>query len=439
VLWYICPSFLQELEVLDNSTTSVQLALHANQMKFVQVLCPLTGLFQVAISRTVSPRKAADDPVPIPKFKSEFKKGEAPAQWADGYPKKWGSEDFSLHFNVPEVDDTFFSVITEDEKYAVMSNGSHATFFDLNLNATVSTFNLGLQNKMTASIFIVRSVSQGGYDILTGGTLRRYETPKTVSQIRVSSDLRPTGNVSSYGGGEVGDFDKNGRMATTYGYIYDLNSPATVTLKDATGITGMSFSGDGQYISTVGWIDKTADLWNATTGDKILQFPPTNAQNWLTKVSPDNKYVVISLGTGYLQIYDLANLKAEPRVLGPFNNWIRAIEWSPDSKYLATGDTGRMQLWKFPEAQVAQTWEVDGSAGGERRELYGLGWFDGGNKISWNYRDGRYMYDFQRNLKWWWTPGYNDHSWGGGGVSFLKKSQYVATDDGDSLMRFWKI
>ena len=169
-----------------------------------------------------------------------------------------------------------------------------------------------------------------------------------------------------------------------------------------------------------------------------MQYPPTNAQNWLTKFSPDNKYVIISLGTGYVQVYSLANLTAPPKVLGKFNNWIRAIEWSPDSKYLATGDTGRMQLWKFPEAELVQTWEVKASTNTGVYELYGLGWLDGGNKVSWIFRDGRYMYDFEKNQKWWWSLGFGDHSWGGWSLYYLKKKGYFVTADGDSLVRFWR-
>ncbi|KAF2866959.1 hypothetical protein BDV95DRAFT_598479 [Massariosphaeria phaeospora] len=397
-------------------------------------LYAFAGLLQAVASRSLVPRADPDNVVLVPGLKSDMKKGDVPAQWAEGYPKKWDFEDFYLQFNKPEPGDRFSGIVTENEKHLVMFNGSHATFVDLDTNTTVTTFGLEITDNIIVGGLSVRSNPQGGYDLFT-------DTPAVVFRRRVGSDFKLIGGVSSYPTGAIGDFDKNGRMATLDGIIYDLNNPDVdnVTFKNPPRITGMSFSGDAKYISTIGWEDKSADLWNATSGEKILQFPPTNAQNWVTKISPNNKHVAIGLGTGFIQIYSLANLTAEPKVLGPFNSWIRAMEWSPDSKWFATPDYGRVQLWKFPEGEHVQTWEVDGFPGLELRMPTGLCWLDNGNKISWMYRDGRYMYDFEQNLKWWWTLGLDDHSWGGGGVQFLKNRGYVATADGDSLMRFWKI
>ena len=408
----------------------------------ITVLCAFVGLLQTAASRSLLSRAIADDDVPVPQLKNDFKKGDVPAQWANGYPKKWGSEDFGIQFNDPEPDDTFGGVVTEDEKYVVMFNGSHIRFVDLDTKIDVSTFNLGNPPDSFLAGMTLRSKPQGGYDLLFSGGESRYATPNVMFRRRIASDLKPIGELESYLAGEIGDIDKNGRVASTGGYIYDLDTPdvANVTLKDHPSITGMSFSGDGQYLATVGWVDMSADLWNATTGERILQFPPTHAQNWLTKISPDNKYVIISLGTAKLQIYSLANLDAEPTVVNSFNDWIRSIEWTPNAKYLATGDRGRMQVWKFPEVELVQTWQINSTAKSyDLYEPWGLSWLDGENKVSWTYRYGRYMYDFESNLKRWWTPGYDDHSWGNGGVTYLKKRGYIATVDGDSRIRFWKI
>lgn len=417
------------------------LLISAFGMVAISVLYAFAGLLQAAASRSFKPLTEAFDPAP--KLKSDFQKANTTAQWAPGYPKVWGSEDFHLQFNEPEPDDVFRGVVTEDEKYLAMFNGSHVKFVDLDTNATMSIFKLGNARIAYGSGLTLRATAQGGYDVLTQGAENYSSNANTIYRQRVASDLQPVGEPTSFSCGEIGDIDKNGRIATTCGDIYDLNSPnaTSVKLNSSTKITGMSFSSDGQYISTVGWEARTADLWNATTGEKILEFPPTNAQNWVTKISPDNKYVLISLGTRYLQIYSLANLTAAPRVLGPtfFNDWMRSIEWSPDSKFLAIGDAGRMRLWKVPELELVQSWEIDRSAGGQVIETNGLVWFDNGNKVSWEHLYGRYMYDFEKNVKWWWSVGVNDHSWGGGGVYFLKKRGYVATEDGDSVMRFWKI
>ena len=410
-------------------------------MVALSVLCTFIGLLQAVSSRSLKSRTVTDDDVPPPPhLKTDFKKGDVSAQWAVGYPKAWGSEDFHLQFNDPVPNDIFDAVVTEDEQYVVMFNGSNVCFVDLDTKSAVSTFDLGDSSGYILGGMKLRSDPQGGYNLLFSGGRSRYDTPSVIFRRRVSSDLNVVGELEFYPAGNIGDIDKSGRIATTGGYIYDLNGPEVVnlTLKDPPGITDMSFSGDGQYLSTVGWIDKSADLWNATSGDRILQFPATKAQNWVTRISPDNEFVVISLGEPrLLQIYSLANLTADPIVISSFNDWIRSIEWSPDGQYLATGDRSRMRLWKFPEVELIQTWQVDTTA--DTYEVYGLLWLDGGKKVSWIHRYGRYMYDFESNLKRWWTPGYDDHTWGGAGVIYLKKRGYIVTVDGDSYLRFWKV
>lgn len=54
------------------------------------------------------------------------------------------------------------------------------------------------------------------------------------------------------------------------------------------------------------------------------------------------------------------------------------------------------------------------------------------------YRDGRYLYDFEKNVKYYWTPRTSDHLWGSMGISFLNKKNTVITHDGDSTVLFWK-
>ena len=394
------------------------------------------GLLHPAVSHSLSSRTLAEDGISVPRLKTDFKKGDTPAKWAEGYPKKWGSEDYRFQFNIPDPSDTFNAMLTEDEKYLAMFNGSHATFVDVNSKATISTF--GLSSGFVEVGLAIRSIPQGGYEIFTGGG-------STIHQRRVSSDLKLTGDPVSYPGDMKALQGK--RLVTSSKAkftIYDLSSPnrTSVELKNPPAISDMSFSSDGRYLSSVSWLDMVADLWNTTTGEKIIQFPKANAQNRITRISPDDKHVFNTLGTGFVRVYSLANLTAEPKVLGAFRSWIGTCEWSPDGKYLAAGDSGRMQVWKFPEAQLVQTWDIDFSNSANSsyvRDALHLTWLDNGSKVSWTYRYGRYMYDFESNLKYWWTPGYDDHAWRDGGVSFLKKTGHVATTDGDSRVRLWKI
>jgi WD40 repeat protein len=192
-------------------------------------------------------------------------------------------------------------------------------------------------------------------------------------------------------------------------------------------------------LNTLSWYALTADLWNATSGEKIFQFPETKAQNWVTQFSPDGKYIAIALGSSNntIQLYTLGNLTAPPIEIKGFKDWPRYLDWSPDSSTLAVADIGRLQMFKVPSREVVQTWEID--MAGSVYSPTGVSFLENGNKLTWMYRDGRYLYDFEKNTKWYWTPRTLDHIWGGEGFGFLSKKNTVATQDGDSTVRFWKI
>jgi len=405
-----------------------------------KLLCAVTVLLQVADSRSFSRQADVDYEFLVPHITSDFKKDGAPAQWAQGYPKRWGSEEVHFQFNDPEPEKAFSAVVTEDEKYLAMLNGSHVKFIDLDTKAAVCTIDIGAPRNLFLLDLVLLSTPQGGYDLLINGEKGASRYPRAIDDIfhrRLGPDLKPVGELVTYPGGRIGDFDKNGRMATTKGHIYDLNSrnSTRVELKDAPeSIVGMSFSGDGQYLSTVG---SSADLWNATSGEKIFQFPSERPDTWLTKFSPDSQIVAVASQLSYIQLYSLTNLTAEPKLLGPFQGLITDIAWSPDSKYLAASDNGRAQVWKMPEMELVQTWSTDK----DNVAVDGLTWLDDGKKLSFFSDYSRYMYDFGTNAKYWFTQRVTDHAWDWhhGRISLLKKRGLFATEDGDSAMRFWKI
>jgi len=403
------------------------------------LLCAFASLLHLATAQDIQYELV--NTVVIPKVKNDFAKNNVTAQWAASYPKEWGSEDFQYQFTDPDPNDIFSATVSDNEKYLAMFNGTHAKFIDLSTNSTISVLNMGVPTTIVAYSLTFRSSSHDQYDVLINGGRSKYDTPNTIIRWRLGSDLQPLGDSIIYEGG-VGSISKQGKLATTSGYVYDLESTNTsaVILDGQPRISDMSFSPDGVHLSTVSWQDETADLWNATSGEKIFTFPPTKAQNWVTRFSPNGKYIAIGLGSNNntVQIYTLENLSAKPAEIKGFNTWPRTIEWSQDMKYIATGDVGRMRVWRVPELELAQTWEVSASGNGVY-ELSGVAWVDGGNKLTFEFRDGRFLYDFENNIKWWWSPRVLDHLWNGSGLSFLKKMGYVVTEDGDSIVRFWKV
>jgi len=310
------------------------------------ILCAFVGLFSTVASD--------DDEVLVPALKSDFKKGNSPAQWAKNYPKAWGSEDFRIGA---------YTTVTEDEKYAVGYNQTHASFFGLEVssNTPISIVDLETPQGYYINDLRIRLTLQGGYDLLMNVEEEKSPYTLAITKRRVSSNLTPIGNMTLFRGGMMGDIDKNGRVVASSGYILDLNNPdSNITLKDpGLNIRYSSFSSDGQYLSTTG--PGSADLYNATSGEKMFSYPQQQGMaNWLdTKISPDgNSIAMVSDGPSGIQVFSLADLSAEPKSIKKIDVF-KSIAWSPNGQYLAVGDNGLLQVWRFPEVELVQTWEVD--------------------------------------------------------------------------------
>ncbi|PVI01058.1 prolyl oligopeptidase [Periconia macrospinosa] len=405
----------------------------------LNTICAFVGLIQAAAAQNL--RYELVNSILVPKLKSDFAKNNVSAQWAPSYPKEWGSESFKYKFNEPVPNDIFAGAVTEDQKYLVMQNGTHIRFADLNTNSTVTTFHLGHPDTYILQGLTVRSAPAGGYDVLVNGVRHLYESPSGVLYRHVGADLKPTASKPTIYTGGLGAISKQGKMATTVGYIYDLdNNGTTVALEGMPPISDLSFRPDGVHLSTVSWTAQTADLWNASSGSRIFKFPDTRAQNWNTQFSPDGKYIAITVGNNNntVLIYAFDNLNAKPIALTGFNEWPRSIQWSQKGDLFAVSDRGRVQVWKIPSLQLVQKWELEASGSGVY-SAQNIRWVDDDKKILFSNRDATYVYDFGQNLKWWITPRVNDHMWNGQGVSFLKDKGVLVSADGDSVVRVWKL
>lgn len=384
----------------------------------------------------------------FPNTKSDFAKDGVPAKWAPGHPKEWGMEEFQVQFSAPEPLDNFQATVSPDEKYLALFNGSHVRVTDLDTanNAVVTTIPFALPDnyrgtKGWALDLSLRARSQGGYDVLVDSGDPYGSAEFTARQI-LSADAQPIGTLDVFDGGK-GSVSPTGLLATNHANVYDLESSRikqVSALQDATEITDLSLGPDGVRLATVSWnAETTPYLWNATSGAKIFTFPETTAQNWLVRISPDGEYVAMCLGSAIktIQIYSLRDLQQAPIEITGFNDWPREMSWSPTSKQIAVGDNGRLHVFDVPSKALVQRWQVD--AVDFVYTPWGSQWLDGGKKIAWIWRDGKYLYDFETNTEWLWTVRRTDRVWGPANLYYLKKKGYVVTVDGDSTVRFWKL
>jgi WD40 repeat protein len=119
--------------------------------------------------------------------------------------------------------------------------------------------------------------------------------------------------------------------------------PLTPLLHSRAWIHYASFSADGRWVVTAGW-DRTARVWNATTGVLITVLATPNGCNHAT-FSPDGRRVAATSEDRTVHVFDVAT--AQP-LTSPLRHRNRATEawFSPDGRRVATcSDDGTARVW----------------------------------------------------------------------------------------------
>ncbi|KAJ4292588.1 hypothetical protein N0V90_009251 [Kalmusia sp. IMI 367209] len=420
-----------------------------------RALVLLTVFLQTTISLSIPSRAqskvnlaglAAPGPTSTPV--SDWQKNNKTAQWAEGYPKTWGSEEVK-YTQVKKAQPHSRSLfgpgtVTPDDKFLIMINDTNTRITNLDTGTTVVDIaQAGDDARVTVS-------PKGGYDLLISKMRAQY-SGYDIYHYSLSEEGNPKGDpVKVYGETTTFDTDvfKGRRFVADQrneAFVYDLDDPNfRLTLDGHTdSVTSATFSPDGKYVATAAW-DGKGKLWSAQDGSFIADFESTTAQNWVTRFSPDSKYVAIA-APRYVKIYTVANLVAPPTnsttspiLIEGFGSWVRTLQWSPDSKYIAGGSFGQVLVYSLAQNKVVQYWAL---ASQENWEVVDVTWLEGGKRIAYRVQGALEMYDFDSNLKYKWGPGEGD-TWLNGfnvaGTFQLKKKGWIGGFDWDHSVRFWK-
>ena len=128
------------------------------------------------------------------------------------------------------------------------------------------------------------------------------------------------------------------------------NSSALVTYQGHSDyIWSVDWSPDGTSIVTCS-SDGTAQVWNASTGQKILStrdhMQPAHNDDWAKAVrwSPSSKQILTGFQYGNAEIFDTLSRQK----IGTFAHdtpWgVNAVAWSPDGKYVVTGNFDNLAM-----------------------------------------------------------------------------------------------
>jgi WD40 repeat protein len=182
-------------------------------------------------------------------------------------------------------------------------------------------------------------------------------------------------------------------VVSAAGEVVILENNEITYLQTSTGksIDCVDFSADGKYLAAGGQ-DGKIQIWRENQLIETLE----NAPAWVDQLAwhPHKNHVAFSLGK-YVQIWDVET--AEIIVTLPFDNYssILGIDWRKDGKYLAISGYKGLKIWdsedwddepyilQTPTVSVATGWSPDGkylASGNMDRSVTVLEW---GNPDPW--------------------------------------------------------
>jgi predicted NACHT family NTPase len=119
-------------------------------------------------------------------------------------------------------------------------------------------------------------------------------------------------------------------------------------------INGVALSPDGRYVLT-GSRDKTAKLWDVTTGKEIRTFSGHSDSINSVAFSPDGEYVITAGWDKLAQLWEV-NTGKEIRTLSGHSDSIRSVAFSRDGKYILTGSSDQTaKLWDVTTGKEIRT------------------------------------------------------------------------------------
>jgi WD40 repeat protein len=138
--------------------------------------------------------------------------------------------------------------------------------------------------------------------------------------------------------------------------LYHLGTRNITTLsghRDSIMWTG--FSPDDTLVASAGW-DGSFRV-HRVTGEEVWRWE-TGHQNWAAIWSPDGEYLAGTDGIGLLRIWNVKTGEETCKVQNG-RSWCRAIDWSPDGKYLVVGseDQGRITVYKVDNGKITLSQE----------------------------------------------------------------------------------
>jgi len=214
-------------------------------------------------------------------------------------------------------------------KYVLTGSGDKtAKLWDAATGAEVRTFT-GHRDSVVSVVF-----SPDGKYVLTGS----YDNTAKLWDAATGKELRTFGGQNP---ADVAVFSPDGKYVLT-GYsdaiLWETASGAqlrTFSKQDSWAIAALAFSPDGKYV-IAGSANRTAVLWDATTGTQLHIFTGFLGTVEAVAFSPDGKYILAGSDDKTAKLWDAATGE-EVRTFQSHNGPVHGVAFSPDGKYIVMG------------------------------------------------------------------------------------------------------
>ena len=209
-----------------------------------------------------------------------------------------------------------------------------------------------------------------------------------------------------------------------------LESPPLEFKGHTADVWDVDISPDGKYLITAS-DDKTARLWDLSTGQTIQVFSNCNSAVGDARFSPDGKYVLLGCADHAPRLVDITTGQTVQTFSGQAGggDW---VDFSPDGKYFVTngGEDNTARIWNVASGQTVDTLQ---------------GHTDFIPRVAFS-PDGRYVLtgsvDHTARL-WEVATGkevqvFSGHSDNVSAVAFSPDGKYVATGSDDHTAKIWE-